>query len=144
MRRLLALAAATVLLGCSDDPVAPNNEPAVQSMRLQVGSSVVTIDRATGAPSGELSVPLGDSDIAVQWLRANNTEESLITDDEFEFRMTSTATSNFSFESTGARGGTITVTGVNSGEAITASVSLFHLDEGHADFGPYTITLRVQ
>lgn len=140
----LVLAASLVLGACSDDPTEPEEEPEVQTLTLTVGGSSITIDKTTGAASGNLVVPAGTSTVAAQWKRADGSNESLITSDEFELRIVPTAAANLTWTPTGAFGGTLVVTGLASNATTTARASLLHKEEQHEDFGPYTFTVRVQ
>jgi hypothetical protein len=135
---LLATAAA-----CSDDdPVAPEEEPEVQTMTLTVGASTVTINATTGIPSGDLVVAAGANTVTATWKKADGTDETLVTSAEFDLRIVPTDNTKFSWTPTGAFGGTLTITGLAAASSTTAQVSLFHKAEQHDDFGPYTITVR--
>jgi hypothetical protein len=138
---LLLLAAGA----CSDsNEPEEENEPEIQTMTLTVGTSSITIDKTTGAPSGQLVVPAGTSTLTAAYRRADGTNETLVTTEENQLRMTPTTPANLTFTSSGAFGGTLVTTGLASGQTTTASVALFHIEENHEDFGPYTITLRIQ
>ena len=146
-RSIHALAAAltlTIAAACDDDPVEPEEEPEVQTVTLTVGTSSITIDKTTGAASGQLVVPAGTSTVTAVWKKADGSIEDLITSDEFELRFAPTTPANLAWTATGAFSGTLVTTGLTAGQTTTAGVSLFHKEEQHADFGPYTITIRVQ
>jgi hypothetical protein len=147
-RRLLSTLAlaifATSAVACDDDPVEPEDEPEVQTVTLSVGASTITINKTTGAPSGDLIVPAGASTVTAVWKRADGSVEPLITTAEFELRIVPTTSANLSWVPSGAFGGTLTTAGLVSGQSTTAQVSAFHLVEQHNDFGPYTFTVRVQ
>jgi hypothetical protein len=136
---------ATSAVACSDDdPVEPEDEPEVQTLTLSVGASTITINKTTGAPSGDLVVPAGASTVTAVWKRVDGSVESLITTAEFELRIVPTTSANLSWVPSGAFGGTLTTAGLASGQSTTAQVSAFHLVEQHNDFGPYTFTVRVE
>jgi hypothetical protein len=141
MLALLALGAAA----CGDDDeTGPEEEPEVQTLTLAVGASTVTVNRTSGAFSGPLLVPAGASQVTAQWRRADGSNETLITSDEFDLRIVPTNAASATWTANGAFGGTLTVTGLNAGQTTTAQVSLFHKEEQHEDFGPYTLTIQRQ
>jgi hypothetical protein len=142
---LVALLTLTAVAACSDDdPVAPEEEPEIQTVTLTVGASTVTIDKTTGAASGQLVVPAGTSTVVAVWKKADGSIESIVTSDEFDLKFAPTNPANLSWTASGAFGGTLTTTGLTSGQTTTAGVSLFHKLEQHDDFGPFTITIRIQ
>jgi hypothetical protein len=144
-RRLALVFALSLFAGaCDDDPVEPEVEPEIQSVRVTVGASSITINKTTGTPSGELSVPLGTSTVVVAWLKADGSNETIVTSDEFEAVIEAVSGSNLTFSPSGAFGGSLTVSGIASGAAVSATVALLHIEEQHEDFGPYTFTIRVQ
>ena len=143
-RLAVAVLATTALASCDDDPVEPDDEPDVQTLTLTVGVSSITINGSTGAASGDLVVPAGTSTVTAVWRRADGSVEDLITSDEFELRIVPTTPANLSWTPNGAFGGTLTTTGLTSGQSTTAQVSLFHILEGHEDFGEFPITIRLQ
>ena len=143
----LLVAALTLMVvgACSDDdPVAPEEEPEIQTVTLTAGTSVVTIDKTTGAASGQLVVPADASTVTAVWKKADGSVESLVTSAEFDLKFTPTNSANLAWTATSAFSGTLTATGLASGQTTTAGVSLFHKEEQHNDFGPYTITIRIQ
>ncbi|MBK8058802.1 MAG: hypothetical protein IT358_00535 [Gemmatimonadaceae bacterium] len=140
----LILAATLVVGACSDDPTEPEDEPEVQTLTLTVGSSTITIDKTTGAASGNLVVPAGTSTVAAQWKRADGSLETLITSAEFDLKITPATPANLTWTPNGAFAGTLVTTGLASNATTNASVALFHKEEQHEDFGPYNFTVRVQ
>ena len=147
--RITAILTSLALVSaCSDDdPIEPGEEPEVQSVRLTSGATTafpVTINKTNGQPSGNLRVGAGTTPITAAWLRADNTNETLISDAEYELRIVPTNAANLTWTAAGAFTGTLTTTGLTSGQTTTASVALRHKIEQHDDFGPYTITIQVQ
>jgi hypothetical protein len=140
----IAVLTAAALTSCDDDPVAPEPEPEIQTATLTVGSSSVTFNATTGAVSGPLMVPLGASTVTAVWKKADGSNEALVTSDEFDLKFAPTDPANLSWVTSGAFGGTLTTTGLTSGQSTTAQVSLFHKEEQHDDFGPFTITIQIQ
>lgn len=146
LRRIRTTAVLSALVfgaaACSDDPTEPDDEPDVQTVTLTVGASTVTINKTTGAPSGNLVVPAGTSTVTAQWLRPNGSNETLITDAEFDLRIVPSNTTEVTYAPTGARSGTLTLVNLAAGGTTAAQVSLFHRDEQHNDFGPYPIIIQ--
>jgi hypothetical protein len=139
-RVAFALIAATAFVACDDDPAEPDPEPQVASVRLTVGANSVTI---TTTSSPTLTVASGSNTVAAEWLKADGTVESLVTDAEFELRINQVTGTNLTWTATGARSGTLAVTGLAAGASTAAQVRLFHKVEQHEDFGPITFTVRV-
>ncbi len=149
IRRTARLAVAVLATGafaaCDDDPTTPaEEEPEVQTLTLSVGASTVTIDKSTGAASGPLLVPAGTSTVTAVWRKADGSIESLVTSDEFDLKIEPVTPANLAWTASGAFGGTLTTTGLSSGQSTTAQVSLFHKAEQHSDYGPYVITIQIQ
>jgi hypothetical protein len=137
----VALLGATVFAACDDDdPAAPEEEPEVASVRLTVGANSVTV---TTTSNPTLNVAAGANTVTAQWLRADGSTETLVTDAEFELRINAVTGSNLTWTPTGAAGGSLAVTGLSGGQTAAAQVALFHKGEQHNDFGPVNFTVRV-
>jgi len=137
----LAFIAAVTMTACSDDdPTEPEPEPEVASVRLTVGANSVTVS-TTSSPT--LNVASGANTVTAQWLKADGSVEALVTDSEFELRIAPVSGTNPAWVTSGAFGGTLTVTGLSGGQTAAARVSLFHKAEQHDDFGPLNFTVRV-
>jgi hypothetical protein len=139
---VLTTAAAFALgaVACSDDPAAPDDEPQVNAVRLTIGTTSITVSTVS---SPTITVAPGANAVTAQWLRADGSVEPLVTDAEFELRIRQATGSNLSWTASGARAGTLTVTGLAAGASTAAQVSLFHKVEQHDDFGPLTFSVRV-
>jgi hypothetical protein len=143
----LALLAATAV-ACSDDElVSPEQEPQVATMRLTVnttaGTSTVNVSENGTVTGGPLLIA-NNGTLTAQFLRADGTPDPLAAGFEFELRVTPATPANLTFTRTGQFGGTLTVTGLASNATTTAQFALFHTEEGHADFGPFPVTMRVR
>jgi hypothetical protein len=137
----LTLVALSAFSACSnDDPAEPDNEPEIASLRLTVGSNSVTIS-TTQSPT--LDVAAGSNSVTAEWLKADGTVESRVTDAEFELRIAQVTGTDLVWTATSARAGTLVVTGLAAGASTAARVSLFHKEEQHDDFGPLSFTVRV-
>jgi hypothetical protein len=135
-----ALMSAAVFVACDDDPAEPDDEPEVASVRLTVGANSVTV---TTTSNPTLNVASGANTVTATWLRADGSTETLVTDAEFELRISAVSGSNLAWTPSGANGGTLTVTGLAGGQTAAAQVVLFHKEEQHEDFGPVNFTVRV-
>lgn len=137
----VALFSAAAFAACDDDdPTEPEEEPEVSSVRLTVGANSVTV---TTTSNPTLNLAAGANTVTAQWLRADGSVETLVTDAEFELRISGVSGSNLAWTPTGAGGGTLTVSGLSGGQTAAARVVLFHLEEQHEDFGPVNFTVRV-
>lgn len=141
----LLVASVPLFVACGDDdPVEPDPEPEVQTMTLTAGASSITIDKTTGAPSGQLTVAAGTTTITAAFRKADGSVEALVTGAEFDVRISPASGTPFTWTPNTSLGGTLVTSGVTSGQTIPSSVDLFHRAEAHADFGPYTFTIRIQ
>jgi hypothetical protein len=147
--RRLALTTIAAFVGFTaacddDDPVEPEPEPQVQTMTLTAGGSTITIDKTTGAASGQLTVAAGTTTITATFRKADGTTETLVTGAEFDVRIRPASGTPFTWTPNTNLGGTLVTSGVTSGQTIPAKVDLFHRAEQHADFGEYDFTIRIQ
>lgn len=139
-RRLVAAAVLAVLAtGCKESTDPEENEPEVATMRLTVGTSTVTVSENGTVTGGPLRITTADQALTATFLKADGSVESLVT--AAEFRLDVTGGTGITFTRTGSfagniRGAAASTTNVN--------VSLFHLIENHADFGPFTVPVQVQ
>jgi hypothetical protein len=138
----VALIAAFAMAACSDDDPTepPEEEPEVAAVRLTVGANNVTVS-TTSSPT--LDVASGANTVTAQWLKADGSVETIVTDAEFELRIAPATGTNPTFVTSGAFGGTLTVSGLSGGQTAAVRVSLFHKEEQHDDFGPLNFTIRV-
>lgn len=144
-RLTVGLLAISALAACGDDnPTEPNNEPEVQTMTLTAGTSAITINKTTGAASGQLTIAPGTTTITATFKKADGSDESRVSGSQFDVRISPSAGTPFTWTPNTSLGGTLVTSGVTSGQTINASVDLYHRAEGHADFGPYSFQLRIQ
>jgi hypothetical protein len=141
---ILATALSALAACDDDDPVEPEPEPEVQTMTLTAGTSSITIDKTTGAPSGQLTVPAGTTTITATFKKADGTTETIVTGAEFDVRIRPVTGTPFAWTPNTTLGGTLVTSGVTSGQTIPSTVDLFHRAEQHSDFGPYNFTIRIQ
>lgn len=125
---------------CNDDPTVPA-DPAddVVEIRLDVGLQEVRIVDGT-VTGGPIVLPVGATQITATFHDANGDAVTLSADDyRLDIEIVSAAVA--AFTRTGAFQGTLT--GIAAGNT-TADVSLFHIEEGHEDVGPWTVSVIVE
>jgi hypothetical protein len=136
------LAAALLLsanaTACKESTDPGENEPEVASIRLTVGASTVTIAENGAVTGGPLRITTADQPLTASFLKADGSVESLVTSSEF--RLDVTGGTGVTFARTGPFAGTIRGSAATTS---TVTVSLFHLIENHADFGPFTVPVQV-
>src|SRR5687767_2758606 len=117
----VTLIAATAFAACDDDdPVEPDDEPGIASVRLIVGTDTAIV---TTTSAGTLDVASGANTVAAEWFKADGSVETLVTNAEFELRIQqASGTGTLGWTATGARSGTLTVTGLAAGASIAAQV----------------------
>ena len=142
MRRLagvMLLALGIALGGCEDDPVVPDPEPEVATMRLTIGAQTIDIDD-TGVVTGGPIAMSANTAISVQWLKANGTPETIVTAAEFQLDVTTDNASVVTFSRSTAFTGNLVKAAAGS---TILRFSLFHIIEGHPDFGPFPVNVTV-
>lgn len=134
------IAAVAFMTACDDDPVEPPDEHAdeVDTIRLAIGEE--TIDITSSGAEGDITIPVGDTPVSATFW-AEDGDEVDIHDDEFEVQILSDDTDVVTYTPSSSFDGTLT--GVNAGSAIV-EVQLFHLEEGHPDFGPHDVNVLVE
>ena len=147
--QILSLALiATAAVACSDDElISPDEEPQVATMRLAVstaaGTSTVDVSENGTVTGGPLLIA-NNGTLTAQFLRVDGTPDPLAAGFGFELRVTPATPANLTFTRTGQFSGTLTITGLASNATTTAQFVLFHTEEGHEDFGPFPVTMRVR
>jgi hypothetical protein len=144
-RRLLSLLPVLMVLAmsaCKDDSTGlDDDEPDVASLRLTIGTQVITIsDNGTVSPTGTIVLPVGTSNVAAEWLDVTGAVIDDLSPTEFQLNLTvSTAgAATFARSTTDPFAGTLTANA--PAEGVVIRFSLFHLDERHDDFGPFPVT----
>lgn len=142
-RRLAALAVAALALtasACKDSTGNDDHdEPDVETMRLTIAGQAPLTVSANGTVTGTLSIPMGvATTITAEFL---DHDGDVITDlDADEFELSVNAGAGITFARTGAFTGTLTG-GVEG--TVNVLFGLFHIDEGHNDFGPFAVPITV-
>ncbi len=138
-RRYAAVLLLSLVAAACKESTEPDDEPEVASMRLTVGSSTVTVAENGQVTGGPLRITTANQTITADFLKADGSVESRVTDAEFRFDIT--GGTGVTFTRTGAFAGTIR--GAAAGTT-TVTVSLFHLIENHEDFGPFPLSVQTQ
>lgn len=133
----LALAAAA----CGDSPTdAHDDEEFPAEMRLTIGAQTITMsDNGTFTPNPVFVAP-GTYQVSVEFLD----DEGVIMEldgEEVRFEMASDNAGLLSYQASGSFTGTLTAAGAG---ATVLRPQLFHIEEGHPDFGPFPLTITVQ
>jgi hypothetical protein len=141
VRLLTALAVAGFIAAACDDPPAPEPEPEVATLRLIIGGTdTVLVNTATGAVvSGPITIA-ANTDFTAQFLKADSTPETIVTDADFRLDVTPASTAIVTFTRSSAFAGTLNK--VTAGST-NISFALFHLEEQHNEFDhPVPITVN--
>jgi hypothetical protein len=140
--RLLAvgamLSALVIGAACSEDEV--EAEPDVATLRLLIGTNdtVLVSDNGT-VTSGPIAIN-ANTTISAQWLKADGTPETIVTDAVFQLNVIPANSGVLTFTRTRAFAGTLNRVSAGS---TTIQFSLFHIAEGHEDFGPFPVSITV-
>ena len=135
---LVALALGTAA-ACGDDAAGPDDPGAgLATIRLTIGG--MTVNLTAGGAGAAVDIPQGNTPVSAVFLDAGGGEVALDVA-EFELRIVSSNTTRLRFVRLGAFTGTLEASELGT---IALQVSLFHLDDDHADFGPQNLTVTVQ
>ena len=141
---LATLAALALAAGCGEEDITGEDEPDVDRMELSVGTSVVTVSASGQVTGGPLVVPRGTSTVTARFLRQDGTPDPQVTTSEFRLSA-STLPSGATFTATpGTFAGTLSMPTILGGQTVSVGFALFHVGEGHEDFGPFPVQVRVQ
>jgi hypothetical protein len=144
MLAALSLSLVATATACDDDPAGPDEpEPAVVSMLLTFGNGqTATVTGAAGS-TPSVRIPVGATTVTARFLRANGTDDPVAVAPTFRLEVVPPAGNiTFARSSTNAFSGTLTAaTATNT--AIPVTFGLFHVEEQHTDFGPFTVNVTV-
>jgi hypothetical protein len=101
----------------------------------------VTVTGTGATPTAR--VPVGNTTVTAQFLRANGTPDPVVTASVFRLEVVAPA-GNIAFTRSASNpfSGTIAATTATN-TAIPVTFALFHVAEGHNDFGPFTVNMTV-
>ncbi|MEX0891331.1 MAG: hypothetical protein WEB88_04105 [Gemmatimonadota bacterium] len=136
----LALPLAVLLAGCGGDTVEPHDEELPQEMQLNLGGTLVTVSDNGSYTPNPLILPVGAYEVSVEF-RDDQGVVMEIRDDEYRLEISSDDGTVLTYSSSSAFTGTLTASAAGS---TAIRPQLFHIQEGHADFGPFPISVTVQ
>jgi hypothetical protein len=139
----LLVFAAAFTTACDDDPAAPaEEEPEVETMRIVVGNQTINVTTA-GVTGGPLVLQVGANNVSVQFLKANGQQDEIAHGGGFrlEVEPQGGAPVTFTLSATNSFAGTLNATATATGAVLR--FSLFHIEEGHEDFGPFSVTTNI-
>ena len=146
---VIVLATATILTACDDDEPGPDQEPAVQSMRLTVGTQSVTIN-AQGQCTGCPLVLHNGATVIATFLAANGEPDPVAVQGAgtaARYRVEVTIPNNtiglaFTLNATQSFRGAIAATGVTA-TPLNLSFKLRDVQETEDEFGPFNVATTV-
>lgn len=142
-RAAIALIPTVLVLGaCDDDVIEPDNEPTFSTVVFTVGTQTVTMAEATGAVTGgPITLQAGqNANMTATFRLANGSADPVVTASDFRLDVASDNSAIVSFTRTGPFAGTLV-----AGQKGTTNlrIELFHIGEGHEEFGPFPLTVVV-
>lgn len=145
LRRTLRLTALSLALtataACGDDEL-PEPEPEIARVVFSInGTQAFTVNDAGVVTSGSTSIPLGVHQITAAAYDEGGAVVEEVANGIFELRGTSSNATVLEF----TKGNGMLTGTLNAKQAGTAAVSfqLFHLEEGHGDWGFFPIQFTV-
>lgn len=139
------LVSTAVLAACQRSTTEPDEHAdRVDVIRLRVtvtGQAEQTVDITRSGAQAGITLPVNLAAAVTAEFLDDDGDPVDLHDDEFELRVVPQNASLLTFTRTGAFGGTLT--GLTAGEVTLAAVSVFHLDEGHDDFGPFNVGVTI-
>jgi len=117
----------------------PEEEPEVATMRLTIGAQTVNVNESGVVTGGPIAISANTA-ISVQWLKDDGSVETLVTSADFQVNVTSNNAAVVTFSRSSAFAGTLVK--VAAGSSVL-NFSLFHVLEGHEDFGPFPVPVTV-
>jgi hypothetical protein len=137
-------ATVAMMAACGDDPTAEEEDPAeaIESVRLTIGASTVTLNTSGTVISGTspIVIPAGTHVVTATFLDGAGASINAELG-EFEMRLTPANAALLTFTRTGAFAGTLTRVAAGSTQL---SFVLWHIAEGHEDLGPWPVNVTVQ
>lgn len=137
--RLATMLALVTSVSCGDKTTEPDeDEPQTTQVRLTIGSVTQTFGPSGGAMT--LSAR-GSVAVSAVWLKADGTSDPAANGAEFRLQVTppaSGAGSNITYSGS-THSGTLSIPTAVTNAPV--QFALFHIAEGHPDFGPLTVSI---
>lgn len=128
-------------LGACSSTTDEQSEPEVSSMRLTIGAQTITVSETGTVTGGPIAITAnGTVTVSAAFLRADGSADPVVTAAQFQLNADPADAGVVTFTRTGSFSGTLT--GVSAGST-TIEFSLFHIAEGHEDFGPFPVPVEV-
>lgn len=144
LRRLAAFALPVLLVAsaCDESTSPEHDEPEVESMRLVIGSQTVTVTPA-GVTGGPIVLAVGANTITATFLNAEGEPDDHVSAAEFQLNVEVLGGAPITFQrsTTNPFAGTLTASATVQGAQLR--FALFHIEEQHEDFGPFTVPVNV-
>jgi hypothetical protein len=139
LRLVAVLALLVVASSCGDSTEPEEDEPSVTQLRLTIGSTTKTFTGAAGEDRS-FTVARGANAVTARWLRVDGTDDPVATTATFTLRVVpSSGSITYTPSATQSFTGTLNVSAAVTNAPTT--FALFHVAEGHEDFGPITINI---
>jgi hypothetical protein len=136
--RRVALTAA-LSLGLAACSTTDAHEVEVDLMRITVGGQVVMVNSTGAVTGGPISLVNGVAEnVTVEFLDAAMADA--LAPHASDFQANVTTPGGVTFARTGPFAGTLTGTAIGTSNT---SFALFHIEEGHEDFGPFNVSVTV-
>lgn len=140
--RLTALALALgVATACGEDEL-PDPEPEIAEVVFSLnGNEAFRVNAAGVVTSGNTAIPVGTHQLRAAAFDEDGNAVDEVVDGTFELRGTNLNAAILEF----TKGNALLTGSLNAKQAGAASVSvqLWHIEEGHGDWGPFTIQFTV-
>jgi hypothetical protein len=132
-----------VTAACDDDTTAVEEEPEVATMRLVVGAQTINVADDGTVTGGPMTLVVGANTVTATFLGANGQPEPLVTTAEFQLNVEVLGGAPITFQRSASNAFSGTLTATAAGQGRQLRFSLFHIEEQHEDFGPFTVTVNV-
>lgn len=141
-RAAMLVLSLTALAACNDDTEGEEDEPEIARVELRVGSTTSFINEA-GTLSTAITLTRGANTVTARVLDASGTV--IAEGSNPDYRIDVEAQGAITVNRTGPY--TFTLTNTNTTANATTAllrVSVYHVEEGHTDFGPFTVQVALQ
>jgi hypothetical protein len=143
-RPLVTLAAVSLLAACGDSPTDEGHDQVedIERWRVTIGGTVALLDGDNGAfISGTNPLVInGQQQFQIEFLDGDGNSMNSALQGEFEVRVAPANGTLVTFARTGPFAGLVTRMG--SGPT-TLGLTLFHLEEDHAEEGPFSLNVSM-
>jgi hypothetical protein len=139
LRLASMLALLIVASSCGKDTTEEEPEPNVVSVRLTIGSVTKTLSGAA-SEDNTFTIARGANAVTAVWLTTGGGVDPVATTAKFTLKIVP-GNSAITYTPSATQSFTGTLNVASAVTNATAQYSLFHVAEGHEDFGPFTIKI---